>query len=70
MPNDFGGLFGLLCCLLDDRPPDLVQLRACFAALDTYAAAHPGTCWPLVLVDADGTHRPHPRSRNCCYATR
>ena len=56
-PTNFAGAFGLLCALLNDRPLDLPQLRACFSALDAYAAAHPGTAWPLVLVAPDGTRR-------------
>jgi hypothetical protein len=58
VPADFAGAFGLLCGLLNERPLDLVQLRACFSSLDAYAAAHPGTAWPLVLVATDGTARP------------
>jgi hypothetical protein len=58
IPTDFAGAFGLLCGLLDERPLDLVRLRACFLSLDAYAAAHPGTAWPLVLVATDGTRRP------------
>jgi hypothetical protein len=30
VPADFAGAFGLLCGLLNERPLDLVQLRACF----------------------------------------
>lgn len=55
--TDFAGAFGRLCVLLNDRPLDLPQLRACFAALNAYAAANPGTAWPLALVDPDGTRR-------------
>ena len=55
---DFAALFGRLCTLLGERPVDAAQLRACFAGLDAYAAAHPGTAWPLVLVAVDGTARP------------
>jgi hypothetical protein len=57
-PADFAAAFGQLCLLLNERPLDLVQLRACFAALDAYAVQHPGTAWPLVLEAADGTARP------------
>lgn len=57
VPTDFAGAFGVLCQLLNERPLDLPQLRACFSSLDAYAAAHPGTVWPLTLVATDGTRR-------------
>lgn len=54
-PTDFAGAFGQLCGLLNERPLNLPQLRAYFSFLDAYAAARPGTAWPLVIERPDGT---------------